>query len=514
MVYKPVGRILAVLVFATSLVACEPPVAQTGEAVVDKEATLGETTNLTANPSFETNLSGWIGWQSTLSRVPGAEDAYVAKVSRTTGISYSIDDEPASVPSTTAGATYQATALVAAASSSAVGKRAEIVIRERNPSGADVKLTFSTPVYLAFGYQRLTVSAMAQSGGNVIDVFVYQGEATSGDAFFVDSIRLTASTGTGGGVCNTTGTRDPGLWPFDMFSPWNMPLGANATFASTSDAATAAVLNQDARVNANNGYSHPVFMAASADPVTTFVDIGDGSVESFLSSERGSSSLWERSPTGADGDWGSDGHLHVIAPDRRSAVEMWIARRQSSTQVNAMRVTRTNLYGYGIKEGGVRAYNGSALGGLIRIHEMNARSIPHAVALAMGDYQLGNPPQWPATTDDGYYNYPGPVRMGQMFAIPPTVNIDALGLNADARAVAKALQTYGGYVVDYGAPTVVYMQPGVTHTQANNVGAQMNIIKNQLRRVTNISEAGWNTWKANCEGMGGGTPRVPFAPKL
>ena len=492
---KSIGRILAALVCATSLVA------------------LGEPTYLTTNPSFERDLSGWIGWQSTLSRVAGAEEAFVARVSRTTGISYSIDDEPASVPSATGGATYQATALVAAASSSAVGKRAEIVIRERTPSGDDVKLTFSTPVSLAFGYQKLTVSAKPQSAGNVLDVFVYQGEATAGDAFFVDSIRLTATPGTGG-VCNSSGTRDPALWPFDMFSPWNMPLGANATFASASDAATAAVLNQGARVNANNGYSHPVFLATSADPLTTFLDIGDGSVESFLSTERGNSSLWERSPVGADGDWGTDGHLHVVAPDRRSVVEMWIGRRQSSTQVNAMRVARTDLYSHGIKEGGVRAYNGSALGGLIRVHEMNARSIPHAVALAMGDYQLGNPPQWPATTDDGYYNHPGPVRMGQMFAIPPTVNLDALGLNPDARAVAAALQTYGGYVVDYGAPTVVYMQPGVSNTQAQNVEAQMAIIKNQLRRVTNISEAGWSAWKASCEGMGGGAPRAPFAPKL
>src|SRR5687768_6443532 len=43
--------------------------------------------NLVANPSFETNTTGWMGWQSTISRVSltGAPNgSYVVKVTRST----------------------------------------------------------------------------------------------------------------------------------------------------------------------------------------------------------------------------------------------------------------------------------------------------------------------------------------------------------------------------------------------------------------------------------------------
>ena len=67
--------------------------------------------------------------------------------------------------------------------------------------------------------------------------------------------------------------------------------------------------------------------------------------------------------------------------------------------------------------------------------------------------------RWPAVTADSYdadasspYRYAGPVpqlRVGALLAIPPSVNIHALGLKtAPAKKLAWGLQTYEAYVVD------------------------------------------------------------------
>jgi hypothetical protein len=102
--------------------------------------------------------------------------------------------------------------------------------------------------------------------------------------------------------------------------------------------------------------------------------------------------------------------------------------------------------------------------------------------------------------------------MGMLFAIPRSVDITKLGLNPDALAVARAMQEYGAYVVDYGAPTIIYMQQGMPEAAVSNVKTQAVIIKNQLRRVTNVSRPSWEKWRTSRQGMGGGSPVVPFAP--
>lgn len=323
--------------------------------------------------------------------------------------------------------------------------------------------------------------------------------------------------------------RDLGLWPFSVDSPWNMPLGKDAKFADTSDPATADVLKGNARVNANNGWSHPVYQATGEDPVATWTDVR-GKIVSDLLAEKGQKSLREHTPstaTPAEGNGKWDRHMHVIDPTRNWLIEGFRVLRQSPTTLSAQ-VYRTELRGTGIEKGGTRAYGGSAIGGLIRIHEMQNRHIPHAVAVAMGDEQLGkaghgNPSSptfgqafvWPATWTDGHaYAKPGSVRMGMLFAIPRSVDLNKLGLNPEALAVAKAMQDYGAYVVDYGAPTVIYMQQGVGDSPVNNVKAQANIIKNQLRRVTNVRREDWEKWRMSKQGMGGGIPVAPFAPPL
>lgn len=152
------------------------------------------TDNLVTNPSFESNTTGWIGWQSTLSRtqLPGVDGDYVVKVTRSAGTSFTVNDEPPTISSTTSGQTYDASAWVQAASSSSEGKTVTLKIREKNGAGELVQEITSPTVTLADFFKQLSVSITAQGNGNTIDVRISQTSAASGDAFYADLFVITA----------------------------------------------------------------------------------------------------------------------------------------------------------------------------------------------------------------------------------------------------------------------------------------------------------------------------------
>lgn len=141
-----------------------------------------------SNMSFETNVKGWYAWQGSLARavISDAPDGKAAaKVTRTTGTKYSIGASPvvASIPT---GASYTATAMVKAASGSAVGKVATLYIRERK-NGANVKSWASAKVKLSSAFQKLSVTTQGATAGNVLDIYVAQDSAVAGDAFYADA---------------------------------------------------------------------------------------------------------------------------------------------------------------------------------------------------------------------------------------------------------------------------------------------------------------------------------------
>lgn len=288
--------------------------------------------------------------------------------------------------------------------------------------------------------------------------------------------------------------RDPALHPFDRLSIWNMPIGSGAQLSAASDARILTLQAQGQNINANNGYSHPVYQAASGDPAAEWRD----------TSQSGRTRTGVRTPTTATPSTGTDHHLHVIDPDKQYVTEAWLAARQSNTLITAARVERNDLRGPGFGQGGVRAYGGSAIGGLVRTHEVAARHIPHAIALGLNPNQMKKGWVWPATTEDGggNNNYSGTIPMGTLFAIPGSVNLATLGLNPDALALATAFQDYGGYVTDQAAPFIVYVEQGANNTAVNAMVAQLQTIKNLLRVVTNNTPSTVG---------GGGTPRVALA---
>ena len=156
--------------------------------------------NVTANPSFESDLSNWDSFNIDLERVE-ADDApdgsAVAQVSVSgSATEYAIDDSPDSVESSTQGSTYSAVAWVKSGQSTD-GKPVCIAIRERTAGGELVGRSSGEVTANAGEYQPVRVSHVAAADGNRIDVHVLrQGDGVeAGEVFLVDAISLIDGAG-------------------------------------------------------------------------------------------------------------------------------------------------------------------------------------------------------------------------------------------------------------------------------------------------------------------------------
>jgi hypothetical protein len=343
---------------------------------------------------------------------------------------------------------------------------------------------------------------------------------------------LVAAAASCGGDEESQG-RDAILHPFRADSPWNMPIGTEAEFESETDPPTADLLATELRgvvinvwMNAED-FSHPISLAEADDPLATMTDYNDDSRSASY-----------RIPEDAVIAAGTDRHMHVVDPTRTYIDEAWDVTRLSATEYTCGRHEQVDLYGTGVgPQNGTRAYGGSAIGGLIRAWEVDPShpaytgAIRHALAMSL-DYEqfyyssgesgydergygtaLGY--VWPATEQDWYSEttYRGNIPMGSYFAIPPEVDVAALGLSPEGVMIARAAQDYGVYVADHTDGAVVFFaEPTVPRSfieavlNAPSWDAQdLAVIRAQLRRVTNSSETQVN---------GPGARRVPMSPEL
>src|SRR5690606_19481780 len=116
---------------------------------------------------------------------------YAVKVSHSTGTSFTVNDQPANVSSTTAGQEYIASDWVKAASSSSQGKLVTLKLRERNSSGNTVQEWSSAPMSLTTCFQKISVSGYALNNSDSLDLRITYGSAASGGAFYADLFELT-----------------------------------------------------------------------------------------------------------------------------------------------------------------------------------------------------------------------------------------------------------------------------------------------------------------------------------
>jgi hypothetical protein len=156
--------------------------------------------NLTRNPSFERNLSGWDTSGSRLSRLR-ASDApnghYVVRVSALKpSDDFAIDDDPDTVGDSIAGHRYVAEAWVKGTGATD-GKRVCLGLRERaGPQGELVGQAYGGDAVSAARYRQVRVAYVAKHSGDRVDVHMFTNRPAGnpGDAFLADAISITQSS--------------------------------------------------------------------------------------------------------------------------------------------------------------------------------------------------------------------------------------------------------------------------------------------------------------------------------
>jgi serine/threonine protein kinase len=157
--------------------------------------------NLTSNPSFEQDTSGWDFSGSDITRDQASDAPDGESVARVTAAGtetdYSIDDDPETVSSSSEGRSYTASAWVKATEATD-GAEICISLRERSEDG-DGEFPFSAASVRASAeeYREVRVTHLAEASGRTIGVHVFRtgGGVSEGEAFLVDAIALTEGGG-------------------------------------------------------------------------------------------------------------------------------------------------------------------------------------------------------------------------------------------------------------------------------------------------------------------------------
>jgi hypothetical protein len=356
------------------------------------------------------------------------------------------------------------------------------------------------------------------------------------------------------------GARDWRTWPFSERSPWNHPIGSLATFTPVRQIAGYA-----ASINHEGKWTVAVHLARAEDPQVTmlfgpawgtqslwgYLDRGGRNCNLTVSTEQAllrhakptlgfDANYYSTIATPDDSRWllpadykragdGFRGSFHLPAgacppPDTDSLMAVFqpdgwvidIFATVVTSQGSVLGTMASYIDARGDGTGwwsGRRASMLPSFAGLIRTGELAAGRIPHALAAQVPASLLKEQAVWPAYAFDRNSRYSGPLPMGTLLAIPPTVDLDRLELSTTGRVIARAAQDYGVYVVDRGGSGINFMaelgDPDIRWDRRSATEPawwqDIDTIKNLLQRVTNNGPSTIG---------GGGTPRAPFAPSF
>lgn len=337
--------------------------------------------------------------------------------------------------------------------------------------------------------------------------------------------------------------RDPLKQPFATRSIWNMPIGSNAVFRP-ANLPTNPGNNIWAKMPGVDD-EHVVLRASS--PLTTI---------NF------SNAAWSGrnrcSPTGGEllrvpmprnyivPHSSSNSSSSFLMPDGRTIIQAQpVARCVAGGPATALaKFSPVDLYGPGIT--GAHGGSGlSAIGGTIRVGELRPGSTigpRHVLKLAVyareSLYRCTTRStcfRWPAVTSDsyavGHYGADNPsaspaMKMGALLAIPPTIQLTALGLEtAPAKQLAWTLQNYGAYIVDdtYAPGFFLNAEVGPDGSVPDQFKADYGFEMQQkvqgntpwVRDIQRLAKALHVVTNNSATSVGGGgTPRQPLAPPI
>lgn len=258
------------------------------------------------------------------------------------------------------------------------------------------------------------------------------------------------------------------MQPFSPGSPFRTPIPGGAAIDPNSDAMVAH-LSSDGAMYANLvAYGVPIYQADAGTPGRTVSCTEDWGRCPF-------DGVRVPIPAGAQSSSGSDAAMVVVDASSGQIFELWRAHPAGGEWTAGWgSITNLNGSGWG---GGATGSGASRLGGVIQVAEIQEGVIPHALAVATNNV-CARTFRAPATSTDGTSARANCIPEGARIRLDPGLDIDALGLPSGVRAVARAMQVYGAYVVDVsGAPLNVAFEVdpsgngiGATYRQAGFTG--------------------------------------------
>jgi hypothetical protein len=252
--------------------------------------------------------------------------------------------------------------------------------------------------------------------------------------------------------------------PFATDSIWNGPLAQNAALDPRSDLYVAELRRQLAGTNPwinTTQYSAPVYTVPAGQPTVhvTLDRANDPSLQVALDRVP--------IPAGAKPARGLDKHLVVWQPATDTMWELWVASLRPdgwhASWGGRMDCVSHNpgYFGEPHTNWGATATSLPLLGGLIRISELRAGRIDHALAFSIPHTRIWTSWAWPAQRSDGDADTLSAIPEGARLRLDPALDIDALGLPPATRAIAKAVQRYGMILRDKSGAVAFYAEdPG------------------------------------------------------
>jgi hypothetical protein len=257
--------------------------------------------------------------------------------------------------------------------------------------------------------------------------------------------------------------------PFAATSPFNVAIKASPRIDPASSAMVAR-LSRTGQAYANlYAYGIPIYTATATTPRYRVACDQEG--------EWGACPLTQQLmpiPTDALPSTGTDGAMVVIDPASGTIGEYWRARRVGSGwQAGWGAVNTLSGSGWGGASTGAGA---SRLGGVVRVDEIAAGVINHALVVQTDNACAGRY-RAPALKTDGQSVRSDCIPEGARIQLDPTINLSAIpGLTPGERAVARAMQVYGAYVIDVAGTSMsvsferardaTSTSPGATYTRA------------------------------------------------
>lgn len=171
-------------------------------------------------------------------------------------------------------------------------------------------------------------------------------------------------------------------------------------------------------------------------------------------------------PNGAKPNSGSDQVLVTVDQHSGNIFEFWQAAKNGNQWVTAFAaINSIRGSGWG---GAATGSGASRLAGVIRLAEIAAGEIPHALALQSSN--VCTTFRAPALKSDGASARADCIPEGALLQLDPSLDLSKLGLSKGELAVATAMQHYGGYMMDVAGTSMSVSFELDTHAAPGTLG--------------------------------------------